>query len=120
MPKIDPTMTPAHSVRLSGVLDGDAALQLRPRLETLAAAPGGDVMVDLQDVSRIDGSGIAAIAFLFKRLAKHGRRLTVAANGQPLAMLHELGLAAQLGLPAGSARMRGLVGLRGHAISWSA
>ncbi len=91
-------------MRVSGVLDGDAALKLRARLAAVAAASGGDVVVDLKDVSFIDGCGIAAIAYLFKRLALHGRHLTVAANGQPLAMLRDLGIAAQLGLPARTRR----------------
>jgi anti-anti-sigma factor len=108
-------MTETHSVRVSGVLDGDAALNLRTRFAALAATAGGDVEMDLKDVSFIDGSGIAAIAFLFKRLAVNGRPLTVAATGQPLALLRDLGIAAQLGLrPArvrGFARARGLASL---------
>ena len=98
--------TADHCVQVSGVLDGEAALNLRARLELLAAA-GGNIVMDLKDVSFIDGSGIAAIAFLFKRLILRGRRLTVAATGQPLAVLCDLGLAAQLGLFPGSARERG-------------
>ncbi len=106
----DTTMTGYHSLRLSGVLDGEAALSLRARLETLAAA-AGDVVIDLKDVSFIDGSGLAAIAFLFKRMVRQGRRLTVAAEGQPLAMLRDLGLASLLGLPAAPTRRRGFAGL---------
>jgi anti-anti-sigma factor len=108
MCELDAVMTETRSVRVSGVLDGDAAFGLRSRLEALAAAPGGDVVMDLKDVSFIDGSGIAAIAFLFKRMALRGRRLTVAAKGQPLAMLRDLGLASALGLPV---RARGFAGL---------
>ncbi|MDR3417516.1 MAG: STAS domain-containing protein [Nevskia sp.] len=96
-----------HSVQVSGVLDGAAALSLQVRFEALAAATG-DVVVDLKDVSCIDGSGIAAIAFLFKRLVLRGRRLTVAATGQPLAMLRDLGIASQLGLSTRPARRRSL------------
>ncbi len=111
MCELDTTPTESNAVRLSGVLDGVAALQLRARLEALAAAPAGDVVMDLKDVSFIDGSGIAAIAFLFKRMAQRGRRLTVAATGQPLTMLRDLGVASVLGLPAVPARGRGFAGL---------
>lgn len=111
MSELDRTTTATNAMRVSGVLDGDAALRLRPRLEALAATDG-DVAMDLRDVSFIDGSGVAAIAFLYKRMTHRGRRLRVAASGQPLAMLRELGVAPQLGLSAGPVRNRGFAALR--------
>ncbi len=99
------------TVTLKGKLDGSTALGLRDDLLAVAAG-SGDVRIDLRRVSFIDGSGVAALAFLFKRLAAAGRRLTVQAVGQPLALLRELGLAAPLGLAPATRRATLLPRLR--------
>jgi anti-anti-sigma regulatory factor len=82
-------------LRLAGPLDGDGVAALRPRLVAAVANPTADVTADLSGVTRIDGSGIGALAFLHRRLAAAGRRLGLAgANGQPRACLQDLGLLA--------------------------
>jgi anti-anti-sigma factor len=85
--------TPATRIRLNGQLDADGVRAARPTLEALATEARGDVVLDLSGVSLLDGSGVGAIAFLFKRLLARGCALCVAgASGQPLSLLRELGL----------------------------
>jgi len=86
-------------LHLRGGLDGDASRDLRDGLAALAAVEAREVVIDLSNVTFIDGSGLGALSFLFKRLSARGRRLTVeGVSGQPLAMLRHLGLASLLGL----------------------
>eukprot|EP01035_Chromulina_nebulosa_P009072 gene9072-12262_t len=78
-------------------IEADAAAELRDALAAIAAQPGGAVVLDFTAVTLIDGSGVGAIAFLFKRLHAQRRRLSVVgASGQPLALLHRLGVAGLL------------------------
>ena len=92
-------------LRLRGGLDSEAGEALRDSLVALAAVEVRDVMIDLSDVTFIDGSGVGALSFLFKRLAARGRRLRlVGVTGQPLTTLRSLGLARALGIDDGRAR----------------
>lgn len=98
-------------LQLKGALDAGAWTGLREGFEALAAAPRGDVELDLSNVCFMDGPGIAAIAFLFKRLRAKGRRLTViGASGQVLGLLHAHGLAQIFALPERRRRRRGWFG----------
>ena len=86
-------------LHLRGGLDGDGSRALRDSLAALAAVEAREVAIDFSAVTFLDGSGVGAIAFLFKRLAARGRRLTLCGvGGQPLAMLRHLGLAGPLGI----------------------
>lgn len=86
-------------LHLRGGLDSEASRAIRDSLTDLAVVEAREVVIDLSNVTFIDGSGLGAISFLFKRLAARGRRLTLTgASGQPLAMLRHLGLGATLGL----------------------
>jgi anti-anti-sigma factor len=88
-------------LRLAGALDAGGATALRPGFEALGREARQDVVLDLSDVSYIDGAGIGAVAYLFKRLAAHGRRLRLqGVTGQPLAALRQFGLARVFGLEA--------------------
>lgn len=86
-------------LHLRGGLDGSASRAMHEGLCALAAVEAREVVIDLSNVTHLDGSGVGAISFLFKRLGARGRRLTVSGvAGQPLAMLRHLGLAGPLGL----------------------
>lgn len=90
----------AGGIRLqfSGAIEGANAEALRAALVDVVAQPGGPVVLDFSGMTLIDGSGVGAVAFLFKRLHTQGRSLSiVGAGGQPLALLRELGIAALLG-----------------------
>lgn len=83
-------------------LDAEGSLKLRPVLESLAKvnpASARRVVLDLSAVELIDGSGIGAIAYLRKRLTVAGQSLDLSGvQGQPLALLSQLGLARSFGL----------------------
>lgn len=86
-------------LHLRGGLDSEASRSMRDSLVALAAVEAKDVVIDLSHVTFLDGSGVGALSFLFKRLASRGRRLALAGvSGQPLAMLRHLGLAKTLGI----------------------
>jgi anti-anti-sigma factor len=88
-------------LNLQGTLDGDAVTALRDKLAAIVRGQSASVTVDLSDVSFIDGAGVGALAFLFRRLTACGRKLQViGVSGQPLAFLRDLGLAKTLGLPS--------------------
>ena len=102
----EPTAPDEVRVQLQGAFDAASAASSRAMFERLANAPVRRVVLDLSGLGTIDGCGIGAIAFLFKRLMARGMTLVASgASGQPLAMLRELGLASVLGLtpPARSA-----------------
>lgn len=92
-------------LHLRGGLDGPGSLELRDSLAALAGVEAREVVIDFSAVPYLDGSGVGAISFLFKRLAARGRRLTLCGvGGQPLAMFRHLGLARPLGIDADAPR----------------
>jgi anti-anti-sigma factor len=104
-------------LRLAGALDADGASTLRPGFEALVETARQDVVLDLSHVGYLDGAGIGAVAYLFKRLTAQGRRLTLrGAQGQPLATLRELGLGRVFGLEAPGRRGFGFFG---KGLAWA-
>jgi anti-anti-sigma factor len=110
-------MTTPDDVRLElfGAFDAESVAVRRASFEALAATSARRVVLDLSGVSSLDGSGIGAISFLFKRLVARGRKLVVTGvAGQPLTLLTELGLLRALGLTdtpvRAPARRRGWLG----------
>ena len=92
-------------LHLRGGLDSEASRTIHDSLAALAAVDAHEVVIDLSHVTFIDGSGLGALSFLFKRLTARGRRLRLAGvSGQPLAMLRHLGLARSLGVDIGGGR----------------
>jgi anti-sigma B factor antagonist len=77
---------------VSGDMDAGSMVSLRADLELLAQGDG-NVEIDMKNVSFIDSSGIGGLVFLYKRLVKQGRGLTVInVNSQPLQMFNYLQL----------------------------
>ncbi len=73
-------------------LEADEIKKIRPEFDRLAAS-GLDVVLDFARTEAIDGSGVGAIVFTFKRLSASGRRLTIRnISGQPLQLLNEADL----------------------------
>jgi stage II sporulation protein AA (anti-sigma F factor antagonist) len=92
-------------LRLAGALDGAGATALRPGFEALGTGGPRDVVLDLSRVSYLDGAGLGAVAYLYKRLVAQGRRLRLeGVTGQPLATLRQLGLGRVFGLEPRAAR----------------
>jgi anti-sigma B factor antagonist len=76
--------------------DAEHVAGLRSEFERLATA-GDDVVVDMTRTEQLDGSGVGAMVYAFKRLAVNGRRLTIRnVSGQPLSLLHRAGLLSTL------------------------
>ena len=109
-------------LHVRGELNADTVASWRATFETVAQSTARRVVLDLAGVSAIDGSGLGAIAYLFKRLLARGRKLVVTSvAGQPLALLREMGLTELLGLDQRSARgavwqrwLGGMVAAGGH------
>ena len=95
------SQTPDQALRPCGAFDAAGVAALRLSIESLAATSARRVVLDLSDVASMDGSGLGAITYMFKRLVARGRQLVVTgASGQPLEMLTELGLTRIIGLEA--------------------
>lgn len=104
-------------LHLAGALDASGAEALRPGFEALGQEARQDVVLDISEVSYLDGAGVGAVAYLFKRLAAKGRRLRLqGATGQPLATLRSLGLGRVFGLDAPQSR-GGLI--FGKGLAWA-
>ena len=104
-------------LHLAGALDAEGAMALRPGFERLAQDATQDVLLDLSAVSYLDGAGIGAVAFLFKRLTAKGRRVRLqGATGQPLATLRALGLGRVFGLEP---RRTGFDRIFGKGLAWA-
>jgi len=102
---------------LTGVLDGEGASMIRDGFEAISASGSRDVVIDLSNLTFMDGSGIAAIGFLFKRLVAAGRRIEMTgAAGQPARLLQEMGLSGLFGLTS-KARRHPLFGRPGWALA---
>ncbi len=72
--------------------DATEVAYLRSEIERLAAA-SDHVVIDLARTEELDGSGVGAMVFAFKRLRARGLRLSIRnASGQPLNLLHGSGL----------------------------
>ncbi len=105
-----------NHLAISGALDAEGALALRPLLEALAADANRDLALDISEVTYMDGSGIGALAFTFKRLAAQGYTLKVeGAAGQPLVLLRKLGLDRALGINCPAPRRLGFAAALGLA-----
>ena len=102
---------------LTGILDGDGVSLIRDGFEAIATSCHRDVVIDLSNLTFMDGSGIAAIGYLFKRLVAAGRRIDlIGANGQPARLLNEMGLAGLFGI-VNKASRRPLFGRPGWALA---
>ena len=65
---------------------------LRPEIERLAKL-NVNVVMDFARTETIDGSGVGALVYVFKRLAVGGKRLSIRnVSGQPLTLLNSAGL----------------------------
>jgi anti-sigma B factor antagonist len=92
---------------VSGDMDAGLMVSLRADLELLAQGDG-DVVIDMKNVTFIDSSGIGGLVFLYKRLVKQGRGLSVKnVNSQPLQMFNYLQLTELLIRPTESTKLSG-------------
>ncbi|MBX3231189.1 MAG: STAS domain-containing protein [Labilithrix sp.] len=86
-------------IQLEGSLDALTAPEIRPIFDKLVAEKRPRVVLDLQNVTMIDSSGVGAMVSLFKRIKAEGGVVTVAnAHSQPLSVLKLLKLDKVFGL----------------------
>ncbi len=105
-----------NRINVSGMLDADGASALRPLLEQIVIGANRDVAIDISEVAFMDGSGIGALAFTFKRLLARGMALKLeGASGQPLALLRKLGLDRTFGIAPVTPRRIGFAAALGLA-----
>jgi anti-sigma B factor antagonist len=95
---------PVH-FKAPACLDAAHVADLRSEFERLATC-ADDVVVDMTRTETLDGSGVGAMVYAFKRLAVKGRRLTIRnVSGQPLSLLHSAGLLSTLSAEKRERRM---------------
>ncbi len=86
-------------LHLKGALDHVTSIELRDGFEALARSGSDDIVIDLSHVTFMDGCGLAALAFLYKRLHARGAQLAISGStGQPLAVMRDHGVAELLGV----------------------
>jgi anti-sigma B factor antagonist len=86
-------------LRIQGSLDALTVRDIRPIIDAVVADLPKRVIVDFDELTMIDSSGIGAIVSLFKRIKAAGGEVTVArAHDQPLAVLKLLKLDRVFGL----------------------
>ncbi|MBL1277893.1 MAG: STAS domain-containing protein [Ectothiorhodospiraceae bacterium] len=72
------------TVKLRGEMDALGCTKIRADLEQIVNTENMNVIIDLNQVSFLDSSGIGAIVFLYKRLKAQNRTLViVGVQGQP-------------------------------------
>ncbi len=71
-------------IKLRGEMDALGCTKIRDELEQVTHTESINVLLDLNQVSFLDSSGIGAIVFLYKRLKAQDRTLViVGVQGQP-------------------------------------
>jgi anti-sigma B factor antagonist len=85
------TMQPNFEViRPSGVLDLTQANQLRDQVNELMNAGASTIVINLEDVTFMDSSGLAALVIALKTIRAAGKQLYVCCLNAQVKMLFEL------------------------------
>jgi anti-sigma B factor antagonist len=85
------TMQPnLEVIQPSGVLDLTQANQLRNRVDDLVQAGASKILIDLENVSFMDSSGLAALVIVLKTIRAAGGQLYVCSLNAQVKMLFEL------------------------------
>jgi anti-sigma B factor antagonist len=79
-----------HVIKPSGILDGTQAHQFRTEVSDAVAAGHKVILVDLQDVTFMDSSGLAALVLALKTVRSDGGKLCVCSVNDQVRMLFEL------------------------------
>lgn len=66
-----------ESIGFHGELDAAAAPELRDRIQAIASAPGGRLLIDLSACNFIDSLGIAALVEAAAEMHKRGRVVAI-------------------------------------------
>lgn len=77
-------------VRPSGIFDSTQATQFHRQVRSAIADGAEIVLVDLQDVTLIDSSGLTGLAIAFKTVKTVGRRLSICSMNDQVKIIFEL------------------------------
>jgi anti-sigma B factor antagonist len=77
-------------IQPAGVLDGTQTHQFRGELNDVVGTGARLILIDLQDVTFMDSSGLAALVTAFKTVRSAGGKLCVCSVNQQIKMLFEL------------------------------
>jgi anti-anti-sigma factor len=77
-------------IQPSGILDSIQATEVRQQITELVESKAEIVLVDLQNVTFIDSSGLGLLAIAFKAIRDAGGKLYLCSVGQQPQMLLEL------------------------------
>lgn len=77
-------------VRPTGILDGTQAIQLRQQISEKLDKKTDIVLIDLQEVTFIDSSGLGALVSALKMVRTRGGKLYVCSINDQVRMLFEL------------------------------
>jgi anti-anti-sigma factor len=77
-------------VQPSGILDGTKAGQFRQEISDLVEANADIVLIDFQDVSFMDSSGLGALVLALKTVRAAGGKLFICSVNEQIKMLFEL------------------------------
>ena len=84
-------MTPnLHVITPSGILDGTQAHQFRADIGEAVKEGHQIILVDLQNVTFMDSSGLAALVLALKTVRSSGGKLCVCSTNDQVRMLFEL------------------------------
>ncbi len=85
------TMTPVVKViQPSGLLDGTKATQVRKEIDEIVSSGASVVLIDLQEVTFIDSSGLGALVSALKSVRAAGGKLFICSINAQVRMLFEL------------------------------
>ncbi|HEY9643593.1 MAG TPA: STAS domain-containing protein [Coleofasciculaceae cyanobacterium] len=77
-------------IRPTGILDGTQAPQFRSDVSAAVDAGKQVILVDLQEVTFMDSSGLAALVLAMKTVRATGGKFCVCSMNDPVRMLFEL------------------------------
>lgn len=77
-------------VQPSGILDGTKASQFRQEISNLVESNVDIVLVDFQDVTFMDSSGLGALVLALKTVRAAGGKLFICSVNEQIKMLFEL------------------------------
>ncbi len=74
----------------AGILDSTKAEEFRQTVDQLLKEGAEVVLIDLQDISFIDSSGLGTLVVLLKKVRSMGRKLCICSINDQVRMLFEL------------------------------
>lgn len=82
--------SPIRVIQPHGILDGTQADQLRNQVNDCLIAGAGCILIDFQDVTFMDSSGLAALIGAVRLVRDQGKKLCLCSVNQQIKMLLEL------------------------------